>query len=115
MNKDEVMTVLKTWMKTDQDIRDLQRQQREKKEENKRLSEVLIRVMRENNIDCFDIKDGKIMYRRRQVKKPISKKQLMNILSEYFQHAPEKAVEVNEFILERQVTEVKESIAFCSY
>ena len=69
--------------------------------------------MRENNIDCFDIKDGKIMYRRRQVKKPISKKQLMSILSEYFQNAPEKAVEVNDFILERQLTDVKETIAFC--
>jgi len=112
MNKGEVMGVVKEWVKNDQEMRLLQQQQRIKRAENKRLSEILVSVMREHQIDCFDIKDGTIMYKRRNVKKPITKKQLFSILSEYFQDTPQKAAEVNDFILERQQVDVKESIAF---
>jgi hypothetical protein len=52
--------------------------------EKKIISQDLIHVMRNNNLDEFDIKDGQIMYVKKQVKKPINQKQLLSILSNYY-------------------------------
>ena len=39
--------------------------------------------MSENDIDEFNTKTGKIVYTKRNVKKPITKKMLLNILTKY--------------------------------
>ena len=44
-----------------------------------------MRIMSENEIDEFDLKDGKLVYAKKSVKKPITKKALMDILSKYYE------------------------------
>ena len=34
----------------------------------------LVNIMKENEIDCFDISDGKLMYTKSKVKQALSKK-----------------------------------------
>jgi hypothetical protein len=67
-------------------------------------------IMKKNEIDCFDIKDGQIMYNKKQVKKPINQKNLLELLSKFYEGDSLKAAEVNQFVFENRETVVKENI-----
>jgi hypothetical protein len=66
--------------------------------------------MKNNEIDCFDINDGQICYTRKNVKKPLTKKMLMDTLSKYFKGDILKASELNDYIIENREETVKETI-----
>ena len=66
--------------------------------------------MRSNNIDCFDMKDGQILYKKRNVKKPVTKLVLMEILSTYYEGDQVKAKELNNYIMENRKITVSETI-----
>ena len=66
--------------------------------------------MKEQEIDCFDINDGQITYAKKNIKKPISKKLLLNLLSKYYNGDSTKANELNNYILENREESVKETI-----
>lgn len=108
--KDQLIQTIKEWVKIDNEIRALQKEQSKRKTEKKKISVELMEVMRANQIDCFDINDGQLMYSKKNVKKPITKKNLMTILSTYCKGDVEKAAEMNDFILSRREEVVKESI-----
>ena len=97
-------------MKIDNEIRELQKQQSTRKVEKKKISETLIEIMRKNEIDCFDINDGQIIYNKKSVKKPITKKILFDILSKYYKGDSNKAEDMQNYILENREEVVKESI-----
>ena len=80
------------------------------KDKLKKISQHLISTMKENEIDEFNVKDGKIMYSKTNVKKPITKKTLMTVLSKYYKGDISQAIEVNKFILENREEVVKETI-----
>ena len=110
-----MLQVVKTWMKNDNEIRALQKQQQIRKAENNRLSIQLMEIMKENEIDCFEIKNGKIMYKKRTMKKAISKKMLLQVLSTYFRGDEQQAEALNHYIMDNREVVVKETVAFsCS-
>ena len=109
-NKEQLIQTIKKWVKIDNEMHVLQRELQNRKNEKKQISSVLIETMRTNEIDCFDIKDGQIVYVKKNVKKPINQKSLLSILSLYFQESPLKANELNEFILNNREEVVKEDI-----
>jgi hypothetical protein len=109
-NKAELVQLIKDWITTDNEIRELNKQAKQRKDKLKKVSENLISTMKENEIDEFNVKDGKIMYSKTSVKKPITKKNLMSILSKYYKGDISQAVEVNNFILENREEVVKETI-----
>jgi vesicle coat complex subunit len=108
--KEHLIKTIKEWVRLDNDIKKLQKEQTERKVEKKKISENLISIMKKNEIDCFDIKNGKICYDIKNVKKPITKKALMTILSKYYEGDILKATEVNDFILENREETTKENI-----
>ena len=67
-------------------------------------------TMKTHQIDCFDINDGRLMYTKKHIKKPINKKNLMQILSNYYKGNVEKASDLNNFIMENREEVVKETI-----
>ena len=105
-----LLQMVKTWVANDQEIRLLQKQQAVKRNENKLITTQLVEVMKQNEIDCFDIKNGIIVYRKRNIKKPISKTELLRLLTTYFQGDDNKANDVNQYILENREVVVKETI-----
>ena len=105
-----LLQMVKTWVANDQEIKLLQKQQATKRNENKLITAQLVEVMKQNEIDCFDIKNGKIVYRKRNIKKPISKTELLRLLTTYFQGDDNKANDVNQYILENREVVVKETI-----
>ena len=109
-NKAELVQLIKDWITTDNEIRELNKQAKQRKDKLKKVSQNLINTMKENEIDEFNVKDGKIMYSKTNVKKPITKKNLMSILSKYYNGDISQAIEMNNFILENREEVVKESI-----
>ena len=108
--KDQLVKTIREWVKIDNEIKFLQKQILERKNNKKEISEILIDTMKQNEIDCFDINDGQICYSKKTIKKPITKKILMETLSKYFDGDLIKASQLNEFIIESREEEVKETI-----
>ena len=108
--KDQLIKTIKDWVRIDNELRALQKEQIARKNEKKNISKELMEVMRKNEIDCFDIKDGQIMYSKKNVKKPITKKNLITILANFYKGDVEKASAMNDFIMENREEIVKESI-----
>ena len=107
---DEIKPIVREWIRLDNELRELKKAQQIRNKEKKVISERLIELMREINMEGFDTKDGQILYTRKNVKKPITQGQLLNILSSYYKGNEEKAVELNNYILENREEVVRESI-----
>jgi Family of unknown function (DUF5760) len=108
--KEQLIHHVKTWVKLDNDIRVLQKELASKKTQKKEISAQLMETMKKNAIDCFDIKDGQICYTKKNVKKPITSKKLLELLSTYYSGDLLKANEVNDFLLGNREEIVKEEI-----
>jgi len=108
--KDELIKTIREWVKIDNEIRYLQKEQMNRKNEKKKLSSSLIDIMKKNEIDCFDINDGQIFYSKKNIKKPITKKMLLEILERYYKDDLLKANDVNNFILNNREEKIQEEI-----
>jgi hypothetical protein len=110
INKEALVSIIREWVKNDNEIRELKKQENARKNANKALTVKLIEIMRSNQLDCFDINDGCILYKKTNVKKPLSKKTLYQLLNEYYKDDLGKATEVSEFLMEKREQVVKEKI-----
>ena len=108
--KEELIKVIRGWVKTDNEIKQLQNLLKEKKNEKKQQTVDLLEIMKTNEIECFDINNGKLMYTQTKVKQSVSKKLLLSTLSTYFQDDIEKAEELAKHILDSRGEKVTESI-----
>ena len=108
--KDVLVSKLREWMKIENEMKQLQAEVKSRRERKKQLTADLVDVMKENEIDCFDVNDGKIMYTKNKVKQTLNKKVLMTALEQYFQNDDTKAKEVSEYILDSRNEVIKESI-----
>lgn len=110
-NKEVFVNTIKEWIKLDSEIKQLQKEQNSRKKSKKLLNQTLIEIMKENDIDTVETKDGSsIVYTSKTVKKPITKKVLSDILARYYNGNINKAEELNNFILENRETTIRESI-----
>jgi septum formation topological specificity factor MinE len=110
MDKEQLVSIIKDWVKIDNEMRTLQQEMHKRKTEKKRVSQLLIDIMRNNQIDCFDINNGQILYKKKNVKQPITKSVLLEVLSTYFQGDSDKVNELNNFILGNRKVVTKETI-----
>jgi len=108
--KEQLIKCVKDWVRIDNEIRLLQKELGTRKNDKKNISKDLMEVMKKNDIDCFDLKDGQLMYTKKNVKKPITKKNLVGILANFYKGDVEKAIELNDFIMENREEVVKENI-----
>ena len=109
-SKNSLVNAIKIWVKKDNEIRQLKKEERIIKKEQKEISETLMAIMKENQIDEFDLKDGKLVYTKKNIKKPITKKGLLDILKRYYNNDKEKADELNNFIMDNREEKVVETI-----
>ena len=111
MNNQEILIkTVQEWVQTDNEIRTLKSELNKRNKVKKEVSLKLMNIMKQNEIDCFDLKDGQISYVQRNIKKPITKKMLLEVLSKYYQGDIGKALEVKDFIDENREEYIKESI-----
>jgi hypothetical protein len=110
INKAEIIESIKEWMRIDNEIRNLNKEVRDRKTKQTNISKRLMATMKDNNIDEFNVKEGKLIYSKKQVKKPITKKYLTDVLLKYYDGDAEQATELNSFIDENREATTKESI-----
>ena len=108
--KEQLMKVVKDWVKLDNDIRVLQKEIASRKKEKKEVSTQLMQIMKTEKIGGLDINDGQILYTNKTVKKPMTNKVLMDVLSKYCKGDFMKASEMNSFIMENREEIVRENI-----
>lgn len=101
---------IKDWLKLDNEIKILQKEIKERREAKKNYTKDIVDVMKDNKIECFDVKDGKLMYTKSKIKAPLSKKHLLSSLMLYFKNDPNLVKEVGEFILNTREEKIKENI-----
>jgi hypothetical protein len=109
-DKRELIENVKGWIDIDNDIKTLQKELKEKRKEKKLFTQNLVEIMKTNNVDCFDIKNGKLLYTKKKVKAPLSKKHLFNSLGEYFKNNKDIIEELGNYILNSREEKIKENI-----
>ena len=108
--KEQLVARIKEWIKIDNEVNKLKQEIKERNNKKKTLTEGLVNVMKSNQIDCFDINGGALVYKKSVVKKPINGKMLMTTLQKYFKDDSDEASELAKFILDNREQEVKETI-----
>jgi hypothetical protein len=108
--KEELIANIREWIKTDNEIIKLSNEVKEKKKKMKGLNDSLINIMKGNNIDCFDINGGALIYKQKKTVKPISRKFLLSELQKYYKEQPEMALNVANHLLDNREVSVKDEI-----
>tara|TARA_X000000368_G_C22918592_1_gene661968 strand:- start:72 stop:425 length:354 start_codon:yes stop_codon:yes gene_type:complete len=107
--KDQLVTHIKEWLSIDEEIKLLKKEIKTRQEKKKNLTSDLVDVMKTNDIDAFDINNGKLIYTKRKTKQAISKKLLLSSLQDLFE-SPEEVQKVTEHILDSRGEKIKEII-----
>ena len=84
--KEILVSTIKEWIHNDNEIKELQREIKVRKDKKKSISDKLVNIMKTNEIDCFDINDGKLIYTQNKVKTSLSKKHITSCLEKYFKN-----------------------------
>jgi predicted nucleic acid-binding Zn-ribbon protein len=108
--KDDVVNSIKEWLNLDRELKVLQKEVKTRREQKKAAAEALVKIMKENEIDCFDISEGKIIHTTNKSKAPLSKQHLLASLSEYFSETEVDTEAVGKFILDSRAIKMKDDI-----
>ena len=107
--KDQLVSHIKEWLSIDEEIKLLKKEIKTRQERKKNLTSDLVEVMKSNEIDAFDINNGKLIYTKRKTKQAISKKLLLSSLQDIFE-TPEEVQKITEHILDSRGEKIKEII-----
>ena len=108
--KEQLVNNIKEWIKIDAEIVQLKAEIKERNNKKKNLTENLVTVMKTNQIDCFDINGGALVYKKNKIKKPINGKTLLASLQNYYKDNPTIAQELTKHVLDNREEQVKETI-----
>lgn len=108
--KEQLVNNIKEWIKIDGDILKLKADIKDKNNKKKLLTNELVDVMKKNEIDCFDINGGALVYKKNKVKKPINGKTLLVALQNYYKEQPTVAEDLTKHILNSREEQIKETI-----
>lgn len=109
-DKNALAEKIRHWLEYDKKIAELQKQMSELKKHKKIVSDDLSTLMKEREVDTVSVSNvGQISYQKKEVKKGINKKYLIDILQQYYKDAA-RAKEVSDYILENRETQTRENI-----
>tara|TARA_Y100001970_G_scaffold293851_1_gene443861 strand:+ start:5734 stop:6093 length:360 start_codon:yes stop_codon:yes gene_type:complete len=102
-SKELLVNSIKDWIAINNKMNELQKVIKDLRLKKKQLTDTLIKIMENNEIDGIDINNGKLVYRKNKVKAPINKDYLLKMLDNYFEKYPEiDTNDVGSFILENR-------------
>ena len=108
--KDQLVKHVKGWIQMDNEIKEFQKQIKERKDKKKEITDKLLHIMKDNEIDCFDINGGQLIYSKTKVKAPLNKNNLMSALLSFYQEDASQAEKLSTFLMETREEKIKESI-----
>jgi hypothetical protein len=105
--------IIKAWRELNKEVSTLSEQIREKKKRMKTMDEMILRIMKKNNIGALDLKEsgGRILYKRASSKAGLTPKNLMALLSTHLK-SEVAAADALKYINEHRETNVRESILY---
>mgnify|MGYP006095911199 CR=1 FL=1 len=110
-SKEELVGNIKNWIQIDTEMKALQKELKERRNIKKKLADELVIIMKTNEIDCFDLSEGKLLYTKRKVKAPLSKKHLLECLDKYFSKDTNiDSEQVCNYILDNRTVKENETI-----
>jgi seryl-tRNA synthetase len=109
-DKQALIDIVKSWVTLDNQIRALSNKLRELRKEKKAQNEQMIQIMKANEIDNFDLKDGQIRYKKETKREALTQKKLLDILAKHPQLGEEQAKHLNQFVFERRKITEKDII-----
>jgi len=111
--KDELVGNIKEWVSIDQEIAVLQAEIKLRKARKKQLTTTLVSIMKTNDIDCFDINNGKIIYTTNKIRSPMNKKHLIDCLTKHFNDKDEDTInELTKFIMDSREIKTTDKIQY---
>jgi hypothetical protein len=110
ITKDQLKDYLRQWVRVENEISTLNAEIKKRKLLHQQLSASLLNVMRQSEIDCFDLANGRIVYSKTKIRAPLNNGQLKTALTTYYKDDAEKANSLTEFLLASRVEKTRESI-----
>ena len=110
ITKEQLKDYLRQWVRVENEISTLSAEIKKRKLLHQELSKSLLDVMRKNEIDCFDIANGRIVYSKTKARVPLNNKQIKSALTTYYKDDTEKANSLAEFLLASRVEKTRETI-----
>ena len=110
ISKDQMVVHIKRWIQLDNEIKKTQEELKARKDERKQHTLRLVDIMKSNEIDCFDINNGKLLYTKTKVKAPLSKGQLMQALANYYNNDEEQVRELGDHLMAARQEKITETI-----
>jgi hypothetical protein len=107
--KEQLVNNIREWVKIDIEISKLRQEIKERNNKKKSMTENLVNVMKTNSIDCFDINDGSLIYKKNTVRKPINAKSLLSSLQNYYKDQ-NVAEDLTKYIMDNREETIKETI-----
>tara|TARA_Y100000817_G_scaffold299199_1_gene277066 strand:+ start:1408 stop:1746 length:339 start_codon:yes stop_codon:yes gene_type:complete len=107
---EEAVKIIRNWLTIDTELKQLNKQIKEKRLIKKNLTMDLVNLMKTKEIDCFELQEGKLLYTKNRIKKPISKKHLISSLNTFFENKDFQVQDLCDYILNTRAITVKEYI-----
>jgi hypothetical protein len=105
--------MITSWKQVQEESIKNQQQARELKSRKKVLEEMILRIMKKHQIGALDLKqsNGRLLYRKKQTKGPLSQRNLQDMLAEHLKSddAAKKAI---AFIDEKRGVKTMETLTF---
>ena len=109
--KEDVVACIKQWLQIDRELKVLQKEVKIRREQKKEAASALVEIMKDNDIDCFDISEGKIIHTQNRSRAPLSKQHLLKALDDYFAENPTiEAESVGKYVLDTRAVKTKDDI-----
>jgi hypothetical protein len=105
----ELVEKIKDWVKLDSEINLLNSELKDKKKMKKTLTDNLVDLMKEQDIEIVKLNDGSIELKRNKVKKSINKNHLLKCLTEHITDL-DAVNDVIKTIFDSRAVEIKEYI-----
>ena len=61
--KDQLVESVREWVKLDNEMKEINKELKERRDK-KQISLLLVEIMKQNEIEVFDLKDGQLVYKR---------------------------------------------------
>ena len=108
--KNKLIDIVRKWVNIDNQLNKLNNMVKQLRLEKKSLNIEMINVMKQNDIDIFDLKEGQIRYKQEKIKEPLNQKRLLSILSKHPTLEETQIIGLNDFIFQNRNEIVKETI-----